>query len=69
LTGTVAGILLGYIFRYSSSFRSETPTVAAFDTLVTPYILTLMLVAALLSTLLATWSYLRRKAIDIIRLI
>ena len=69
LTGMVAGIILGYIFRYSSSFRSETPTVAAFDSLVTPYILTLMLVAALLSTLLATWNYLRRKAIDIIRLI
>lgn len=69
LTGTAAGIILGYVFRYSSSFRSETPTVAAFDTLVTPYILTLMLVAALLSTLFATWSYLRRKAIEIIRLI
>lgn len=69
LTGMAAGVILGYIFRYSSSFRSETPTVAAFDTLVTPYILTLMLVAALLSTFLATWSYLRRKAIEIIRLI
>ncbi|MEW5958977.1 MAG: ABC transporter permease [Chloroflexota bacterium] len=69
LTGIVAGILLGYIFRYSESFRSETPTVPAFDTFVTPYMLALMLIAALVSTLFATWGYLRRKAIEIIRMI
>jgi ABC-type antimicrobial peptide transport system permease subunit len=69
LTGIVAGILLGYIFRFSNSFSSETPTVWAFDTLVTPYMLTLMIVAALVSTLLATWGYLRRQAIEILRMI
>jgi ABC-type antimicrobial peptide transport system permease subunit len=69
LTGIVAGILLGYVFRYSNSFRSETPTVPAFDTFVTPYMLTLMMLAALLSTLFATWGYLRRKTIEILRLI
>lgn len=69
LTGIVAGIILGYVFRYSNSFRSETPTVPAFDQVVTPYMLTLMIVAALLSTLFATWGYLRRKAIEIIRMI
>jgi putative ABC transport system permease protein len=69
LTGIVAGIILGYIFRYSESFRSETPTVPAFDTLIIPYMLLLMLVAAFLSTLFATWNYLRRRAIEIIRAI
>lgn len=69
LTGIVAGILLGYIFRYSNSFRSETPTVPAFDQIVTPYMLILMATAALVSTLFATWGYLRRKAIEIIRMI
>ena len=69
LTGIVAGILLGYIFRFSNSFRSETPTVAAFDTLVVPYMLILMTLAALVSTMFATWGYLRRKAIEIMRLI
>ncbi len=69
LTGIVAGIILGYVFRYSSSFRSEIPTVPAFDTVVTPYMLILMMSAALLSTLLATWGYLRRKAIEILRMI
>jgi ABC-type antimicrobial peptide transport system permease subunit len=69
LTGIAAGILLGYIFRYSSSFRSETPTVAAFDTITTSYMLGLMLLAALVSTMFATWNYLRRKAIEIIRMI
>ncbi len=69
LTGIVAGIILGYVFRYSESFRSETPTVPAFDTLVTPYMLALMMTAATVSTLFATWGYLRRKAIEIIRLI
>lgn len=69
LTGIAAGILLGYIFRYSNSFRSETPTVPAFDQIVTPYMLILMATAALVSTLFATWGYLRRKAIEIIRAI
>jgi putative ABC transport system permease protein len=69
LTGIVAGILLGYVFRYSNAFRSETPTVPAFDTVITPYMLVLMLLAALLSTLLATWGYLRRKAIELMRLV
>jgi hypothetical protein len=69
LTGIVAGTILGYIFRFSDSFRTETPTVFAFDTFVTPIMLTLMIAAALLSTMFATWGYLRRKAIDILRAI
>lgn len=69
LTGIVAGIILGYVFRYSDSFSSETPTILAFDQVVTPYMLILMIVAAVLSTLFATWGYLRRKAIEIIRMI
>ncbi len=67
LTGIVAGVILGYVFRYSNSFRSETPTVPAFDEVVTSYMLILMILAALLSTLFATWGYLRRRAIEIIR--
>ncbi len=69
LTGIVAGIVLGYVFRYSFSFRMETPTVAAFDTLVTPYMLLLMTLAAIISTMIATWGYLRRRAIEILRLV
>lgn len=69
LTGIVAGIILGYVFRYSNAFRSETPTVFAFDTLITPYMLVLMMTAALISTLFATWGYLRLKAIEIMRLV
>jgi ABC-type antimicrobial peptide transport system permease subunit len=67
ITGIIAGIILGYIFRYSNAFSSETPTVPAFDRLVAPAMLTLMILAALLSTLFATWGYLRRKAIEIMR--
>ncbi len=69
LTGIVAGIILGYVFRYADSFTAEMPTVAAFDMVVTPYMLVLMMVAAVVSTLFATWSYLRRKAIEIMRMI
>jgi putative ABC transport system permease protein len=69
LTGVIAGIILGYVFRYSSAFRSETPTVPAFDTWVTSSMLLLMVLAALVSTLFASWSYLRRKAVEIIRAI
>jgi len=68
LTGIVAGILLGYVFRYSSSFRQEIPTVAAFDTIVTPYMLILMTLAAIVSTIIATWGYLRRKTVEIMRI-
>ncbi len=69
VTGIVAGIILGYVFRYSSAFRSETPTVMAFDLVITPYMLLLMMLAALVSTFFATWGYLRRRAIEIIRMI
>jgi ABC-type antimicrobial peptide transport system permease subunit len=69
VTGIVAGIILGYVFRYSNSFQNEIPTVIAFDKLVTPYMLVLMITAALVSTLFATWGYLRRKAIEIMRLV
>jgi len=69
LAGIVAGTILGYVFRYSNSFRTETPTVPAFDTVVTSAMLIMMIVAALFSTMLATWGYLRRKAIEIIRAI
>jgi ABC-type antimicrobial peptide transport system permease subunit len=69
LTGIVAGIILGYVFRFSDAFSSETPTVPAFDTFVTPYMLALMIIAALMSTLFATWGYLRRNVIEIIRAI
>lgn len=69
LTGIVAGIILGYVFRYSNSFRSETPTVPAFDSLVTSAMLSMMIIAALVSTMFATWGYLRRKAIEIMRMI
>ncbi len=69
LTGIIAGVLLGYIFRISNSFSSETPTIPAFDTLVIPYMLILMMLAALVSTMFATWGYLRRKAIEIMRMI
>jgi ABC-type antimicrobial peptide transport system permease subunit len=68
LTGIVAGVILGYVFRYSNAFRSETPTVPAIDTLVTSYMLILMILAALVSTMFATWGYLRRKAIELMRL-
>ncbi len=69
LTGIVAGIILGYIFRYSTSFTREIPTVFAFDLVVTPYMLLLMIIAAIVSTFFATWSYLRRKAIEIMRMV
>lgn len=39
----------------------------AFDNLTIGYMLLLMLLAAFISTLLATWGYLRRRAIEIIR--
>ncbi len=69
LTGILAGIVLGYVFRYANSFTREIPTVPAMDQVVTLTMLVMMILAALISTLFATWGYLRRKAIEIMRMI
>lgn len=67
LTGVVAGVVLGYALRVSESFQQELPVVFAFDPLIIPGMLFLMLFTSFFTAVLATHGYRRRRAIDILR--
>lgn len=67
LTGVVAGIILAYALRLSEGFRNEVPTQFAIDPIVIGAILILMILSSLVSATVATHSYRRRKAIEILR--
>ncbi|MFN2251636.1 MAG: FtsX-like permease family protein [Anaerolineae bacterium] len=67
LTGVVAGVVLAYALRLSQSFQAEMPTNFAFDPVVVPAMLVFMILAAFISAVVATHSYRRRRAIDILR--
>lgn len=67
LTGITAGILLAYTFRLSEGFRNETPTTFAIDPVVITAMLVLMIVSSLSSAVIATHSYRRRPAVEILR--
>ncbi len=66
LTGVTSGVLLAYALRLSEGFRSEMPTVLAIDPLVIFIMLTMMILASLTSAALATHSYRRRRAVEIL---
>ncbi len=67
LTGVTAGVLLAYTFRLSEGFRAEVPTRFALDPIVVPAMLILMILSAFFSALIATHSFRRQRAIDILR--
>jgi hypothetical protein len=67
LTGVVAGVLLAYLLRLSDGFQREIPTRFAVDEVVVGAQLTLMLLASLVSAVLATHRYRRMKAIEVFR--
>jgi hypothetical protein len=67
LTGVTAGVLLAVALRVSESFQDEVPTVFALDRVVVPAMLVLMILASLVSAVVATHSYRRRRAIEILR--
>jgi ABC-type lipoprotein release transport system permease subunit len=67
LTGVTAGVLLAYALRMSESFQEEVPTKLAFDPVIVPAILVLMILSSLVSAVLATYGYRRRSAIEILR--
>jgi putative ABC transport system permease protein len=67
LTGVVAGVVLAYALRFSEAFRMETPTVWGFDPVVVPAMLLFMILSSFISAVVATHTYRRQKAIDILR--
>lgn len=66
LTGVTSGVVLAYALRLSEGFRTETPTVLAIDPIVIVIMLVLMILASLVSATLATHSYRRRRAVEIL---
>jgi ABC-type antimicrobial peptide transport system permease subunit len=67
LTGVTAGVILAIVLRISQSFQLEIPTIVAFDPVVVPAMLVVMILSSLISAVVATHTYRRRRAIDILR--
>ncbi|MFQ5460085.1 MAG: FtsX-like permease family protein, partial [Anaerolineae bacterium] len=67
LTGVVAGVLLAYVLRLSEGFRQEIPTVFALDELIVGAQLALMLLSSFVSAVVATHSFRRLRAVEILR--
>ncbi|HQE93487.1 MAG TPA: FtsX-like permease family protein [Anaerolineae bacterium] len=67
LAGVVAGTLLGYVFYVTNNTMSNTPTQPTFDWLTTTAILVMVILASVISTMLATRNTVRRKVTQILR--
>jgi ABC-type antimicrobial peptide transport system permease subunit len=67
LTGVTAGVVLAYALRVSESFQREVPTILAFDRVVVPAMLLLMILSSFVSAVVATHNFRRMRAIEILR--
>jgi ABC-type antimicrobial peptide transport system permease subunit len=67
LTGVTAGVALGLVIRISQSFQMEAPTKFAVDPVVVPAMLLFMIISSLVSAVVATHAYRRKRAIEILR--
>ncbi len=67
LAGVVAGTLLGYVFYVTNNTMSNTPTQPTFDWLTTSAILVMVILASVISAMLAARNTVRRKVTQILR--
>ncbi|MBN1642296.1 MAG: ABC transporter permease [Anaerolineae bacterium] len=67
LAGTTAGTGLGYLFYVSNNSMQNVPTIPAFDTLTVGFVLVLVIVASLISAIIASRGIVRLRVTDIIR--
>ncbi len=67
LAGVVAGTLLGYVFYVTNNTMSNTPTQPTFDWLTTSAILVMVVLASVISAMLAARNTVRRKVTQILR--
>jgi len=67
LAGVVAGTLLGYVFYVTNNTMRNAPTQPTFDWLTTSAILVMVILASVLSAMLAARSTVRRKVTQILR--
>jgi putative ABC transport system permease protein len=67
LAGVVAGTVLGYVFYVTNNTMRNTPTQPTFDWLTTSAILVMVVLASVISAMLAARSTVRRKVTQILR--
>ncbi len=67
LAGVVAGTLLGYVFYVTNNTMSNTPTQPTFDWMTTSAILVMVILASVISAMLAARNTVRRKVTQILR--
>ncbi len=67
LAGVTAGTVLGYVFYISNNMMRNTPTQLTFDWLTTVAILTMVILASLISAVLAARGIVRSKVTEILR--
>jgi ABC-type lipoprotein release transport system permease subunit len=67
LAGTVAGTGLGYLFYASNNMMQNVPTMPAFDTMTVTFVLTMVIVASLISAVIASRGIVRQRVTQILR--
>ncbi|MBN2393497.1 MAG: ABC transporter permease [Anaerolineae bacterium] len=67
LAGVVAGTVLGYVFYITNNTMRNTPTQPTFDWLTTSAILVMVILASVISAMLAARNTVRRKVTQILR--
>jgi len=67
LAGTAAGTGLGYLFYTSNNMMQNVPTMPAFDTVTVSFVLTMVIVASLISAMIASRGIVRQRVTQILR--
>lgn len=67
LAGATAGTGLGYVFYWSNNMMQNVPTLPAFDWITVGFVLVMVIVASLISAMLASRSIVRKRVTEIIR--
>jgi putative ABC transport system permease protein len=68
LAGIFAGSTIGYVVGFAFSVAQQRPQQFVVDTLVTPFIVIVVTLAAILGTVLSSRRIIRRKAVEILRM-
>ncbi|MBN1935266.1 MAG: ABC transporter permease [Anaerolineae bacterium] len=67
MAGTTAGTGLGYVFYWSNNMMQNVPTLPAFDWLTVSFVLVMVIVASLISAILASRSIVHKRVTAIMR--
>ena len=68
VAGVLAGITMGFIYGYIDNSITGRPMTLAFDTIVTSFVMVLVVLASIIGTLFSSRRIVRYKAIEILRM-